>query len=250
VTVGLNYRKEPRGRVGRRVALLTIVLALAVAASVGIRERAAIEFALERAYYARQCAKFAAPANVVLNEPDAVKAAGMAGAGRNYVLNTSWPGKMLAVHRPWCVQRLDRMMGSAGLVGPVMNQGMVECPTVFLHERASPGGHRRLVHVELVLRNAMLLEECFAATVMEESSLMKDGKVVVSQRGAIYGGPYVAAKISYGRIDQEDASHFLFDYVLVNPQDENAVKYELAPRGTIDAYLGDDDRVRFSARKQ
>ncbi len=33
-------------------------------------------------------------------------------------------------------------------------------------------------------------------------------------------------------------------------QDENAVKYELAPRGTIDGYLGDDDRVRFSARKQ
>jgi hypothetical protein len=107
-------------------------------------------------------------------------------------------------------------------------------PTVFLHERISPAGHRRLLRVQCVDDNALMLPSGFVSNVIEPG-LWGQAKGHSGSAGD-RTGRHVHAEVFFGQPDLSDASHFWMDFTV----DER--------RGTIDGWLRDDDTVVFKVR--
>lgn len=104
---------------------------------------------------------------------------------------------------------------------------------VFMHERISPAGHRRLVVVESLqfYPDWSLLEAypCVPATGMPKTRLQP------GERKALQHPPM---KIFAGQIDPFDASHFTIDYELNGE------------RGVIDGWLVNDREVNLEFRNK
>jgi len=128
-------------------------------------------------------------------------------------------------------ERLPRLL-------PVLVQRIGVGPsTVFLHERVSPAGHRRLVRVEPLLANALSPALGYDVTLTVPGSVWAEPRGVGKAQLLNYSGQYVPAEFFFGQVDPNDASHFTIEY---------AVRGQ--PRGTVDAWLRDDDTVVFKLR--
>jgi hypothetical protein len=113
--------------------------------------------------------------------------------------------------------------------------------TVFLHERVSKAGHRRLVRVEALRPNGLAIDRGYEVTVIEPGSLWREPRDVGPAQSFQYSGATSTAYLSFAQADPNDPSHFWFDFTADNM---------IGPyrHGTIDAWLNDDDTVRFKLR--
>jgi hypothetical protein len=119
--------------------------------------------------------------------------------------------------------------------------GLVSAGTVFLHERISPKGHRRLVAADLLtdrLEDGGDIQMWAAPRIVEPGSLMHLPHDKVSA-DAVRQLPLIRvadAVFCMGQPDSNDASHFT---IRVIRGDRNEV---------IDGWLTDDDRVLLEPR--
>jgi hypothetical protein len=213
---------------------------------------AAIVTPIERRYWMGKCLNFTAKKDVLLWTKPVV------GLGRDYMESDGMTLPTgFAVFHPYCLRRLEEIeMGLASGYRwlRVVPQGWTERnPMVFLHERMSPGGHRRLVHVMLLTTEAEALGRNLDAIVIDPAKFPNPNpsrRSLLEQRGWMAWGIREPSKLTicFGQVDDNDPSHFTFDYV-VDYAGERFGKMGLPGRGVIDAYLGDDDTVRFAVRK-
>jgi hypothetical protein len=158
-------------------------------------------------------------------------------AGRQFVIPPEWTryhAKYLAPFSP---------LGSAGL----QSQG-----TLFLHERRSPSGNRRLVSVDLRIswgpestavdvEKRAIVPGGWRSEPKETWGGPPAGDVnttnLVGQRQHLLNVPYgKTLKVIAGRPDPSDASHFTIDYEIDGRSE------------TIDGRLNDDDSVDLKLR--
>jgi WD40 repeat protein len=103
----------------------------------------------------------------------------------------------------------------------------------FLHRRTSPGGHERLVNVEVSSGDSFGGPEIHWMVVIPGSfapqAQMRSGQLLELQRNS----RTEMFKVMAGQPDAADASHFTIDY------------YFNGQRGTIDGWLCNDDTVRL-----
>jgi hypothetical protein len=110
--------------------------------------------------------------------------------------------------------------------------GFKSVGTVFLHERVSPCGNRRLVVVELAPYEPR--ETLLRARAFVPGGLTSRPRELAQGRGGLSLPDY--GEIHAGRPDPHDRSHFTF-------------ACEIAGRkNVIDGWLGDDDLVRLEPR--
>jgi hypothetical protein len=109
---------------------------------------------------------------------------------------------------------------------------------LFLHERISPSGHRRLVLVENVTANALSITSGMIPRVIVPGTIWSPARELSEQKLLEFSGRYIEAQFYFGQPDPSDASHFTIDF---------DVK-EHARHGTIDAWLNDDETVTFKLR--
>ena len=141
-----------------------------------------------------------------------------------YALSPACWRKLEAERWPRQIMQMLKVSG----IGPAV---------VFLHERVSPAGHRRVVRVEPLLASALSPELGYHVTLVAPGSVWREPRTVGVPLGFAFSGRIVPAELFFGRADPDDASHFSFDY---------AVSGNL--RGTVDGWLRDDDTVVFKLR--
>jgi hypothetical protein len=120
--------------------------------------------------------------------------------------------------------------------------------TLFLHERTSKSGNRRLVRIETGWTNALAIDRGHIATVIRPGSLWREPKEVGPGQMFQYSGRSVEADLFFGQPDPENLSHFWFDFVVPDDGSTRAWKPVGSRRGTVDAWLNDDDTVTFKLR--
>ena len=142
----LDYARPRRRRRWGRVAILCLILGCAGAVThyhKPIWRRAQV------VYWERQCMSYEPPAGAVTHEADPLRAAALLAAGPDYERTPNGKGALL---RPRCWRNLEALMPRlAGLTNWMPSPGVYDKPaTLFLHERRSKGGVRRLVHLQSV----------------------------------------------------------------------------------------------------
>ena len=178
-------------------------------------------------YWQSQCMNFTAPPNFVAYEEDPTRTAALL---------------KLVEYQPVPVP-----FGPAAPAGfvppPVTHLWSHHGPLVFLHERTTPSGRKRLVVLGYSYR---LLGSFFAP--QRELSLFGSGRFVATllPGSEIQGDPHNRLFISlnpqdklrffWGQLDPDHADHFTVDYLL-NDQP-----------GTIDGYLKDDGQLDLRVR--
>jgi hypothetical protein len=177
-----------------------------------------------------RCMAYRAPADQIVYDNDPAEAQRLVALGGGYdwaAAPNALPAASPAVHVPEFWRRHPQPLGQAGHA------------LVFLHERTSPGGNRRLVFIELVHEgyaggSAMIH---FSSGIMERETMRRKRTKVTGQRSAFHG--YVSAperfRVFAGQPDAADKSHFTFDYEIEYMGNRQ--------RGTFDGWLMDDDRV-------
>ena len=221
----LEYSPGKRRIRWRRIVLLA---ALASLVALGLFFRTPLMHCSRLLYWQRQCMRYERPSSTAVwtthpsnpTDPDYDRLTGDE-EGTLYVLNP----------RCWEQYKIEAGVSESQVFG----HGPA-CPTVFLHERISPGGHRRLLRVQCVGDNALMLPNVgFASYVIEPAGLWAQPKSHSASVGD-QSGKYAHAEIFFGQPDPSDASHFWIDFT-VNER-----------RGTIDGWLRDDDTVSFKLR--
>ena len=227
--IALDY--EPRvpiyrSRIFRRIALL---IALIVATTIAVRCSRPYVAQLRYLYLQGQCLAISAPADWVAYEEDPQRAAVLAKVAGYQGVNPFLPP--VGATPP------------VGFVPPVLNQlsgGGWVC-MVFVHERISPAGNKRL---------AVLGYQVHAGSARgaREVELYGSGKTPATFRpGSRMDGTaksdlwlMLAAsdrlRLFWGQVDPTRADHFSIGYLL-NDQ-----------RGTIDCWLRDDGRIDMAVR--
>jgi hypothetical protein len=89
--------------------------------------------------------------------------------------------------------------------------------------------------------NALAIDRGYQVTIIEVGTLWREPNEVGPQRLYQYSGRFVKAELSFAQPDPNDASHFWFDFTAADPTG-------VPPRGTVDAWLNDDDTVTFKLR--
>ena len=207
---------------------VTIVpLVVLVAWVVPLAKRTAARWQLLR-QQARALA-YRAPADQVVYESDPAEAAKLLSLGGGY---ERWNApESPAFHIPQFWRGHRQPLGQSGHA------------LVFLHERTSPGGNRRLVVVELGhLSYQRFADILFLPSVIELGTIGREPKYISAHGGTF--SAYVSAserlRVFAGQPDPADKSHFTFDY---------EIEYQgNSKRGTFDGWLKDNDRVVLKPR--
>ena len=264
--VKLEYSPEDRSRRRRRVRRGIVLACLILAGTSIFRERHRVATAVARVYWARQCMSFTAPPAQLLAEHDtdaAVKLVGRRESDYLAHLPIYSIGFTHAILRPRCLRELQeterdsasRVANSGGGVAvPFTPAAYNGSPTLFLHGRTSPNGHRRLVHVKLARTPSVSqIPNALAVTVIDPQTLLRPSRII--SRSLPHDEPsirYETPFVSFGQPDPSDPSHFTFEYTCHRLELGPGYSFIAAKtpyaRGTIDAYLQDDDTVRFTAR--
>jgi hypothetical protein len=205
---------------------------------------------VRRAYWSRRCACYVIPPDLKLIETDPKRIADIAATSDDYVI-TGHVGRLeSAAFYPRCFRDLylveprawelgaarvagingARELSHTAMLGPVAGYP----PIVFMHERTSPGGTRRLVIVSGLWTNALDLEKYTDAIAIPVASVFDTlTPQMRTQTMSQYSGAYVQADLHPGIADPADASHFTIPYDAEN-----------TPH-VLHGYLQDDGTVRF-----
>jgi hypothetical protein len=193
----------------------------------GVRYRRPVTLRLEEIYWARQCAKFTAPATTPLfvRDPDEIK---RLKDHPDFVPTLS--GKT-RVFLPYCWQRFAPLSRA-----PYFRTPRVK--TLFLHELRTPSGKRRIVFVESWYQNANILPPGLVATVIAPPTLISASRIVASPSSNPWQMPasFDPDSLTFGQPDANDATHFTIEWGSAEE------------RRVIDGYLGENDQIRFVAR--
>ncbi|HET6247653.1 MAG TPA: hypothetical protein VFE47_08155 [Tepidisphaeraceae bacterium] len=217
-TVELSYAPRPRRRSRRRVALFSVLIVLAVTAVVTRKwEKAAWQQGVYL-YWQHRCMTYTAPADKIVYEDDPVAATRLIATGANYyppgrlLFNESWWPTPPRSWRPpalYAAPELDHVS-----ISPIERAG-----TLFIHERSTIGGVRKLVVVWI---------GC-ASFGPNGHGLVVSGEAITPARFAFGStmirepyGPYICVELKSsdhlqlfaGRPDQKDASRFAIAYLL------------------------------------
>jgi len=148
--ITIDYAQPAPRRWRRRRLLLLATIALALIAGLYWRQRIAHETRLW--YWQRQCLNYTRPPGTPVattqpaaaNDPDY-----QAISSQNHQL-TMGPNERWLI--PACLARFD-----AERPGASISKSLPIPQSLFLHERISPGGHRRLVFVETIMANTLAI---------------------------------------------------------------------------------------------
>jgi hypothetical protein len=226
----LEYASEARGA-RRKWARWALAALLIILVGSGFCYRQPILRRARVLYWQRQCMTYTRPPGTPVTTTTRPSAAN----DRDY---ERFPRTRVAVFgaSPECWRQFEAARGSS-FTG-IRALGVPSGPNaVFLHQRVSPAGHRRLVRVESIYANALRPQYGYAVTVVVPGSLWREPRDVGPRFGFAASGRFEAAERLFGQPDPHDASHFTIDY---------AVDGELL--GTVDAWLRDDDTVDFKLR--
>jgi len=214
-------------------------------------------FAWRRAqihYYQYQCLNYAPSANQVMNEGDPVAARNLCLANAQYVARPLWisfpgdldvpwrPASKFATLIPSCWTRFDTLGG----VNPPVLSTHPFAAVMFLHERISHAGNRRLVIVRFLCG-----ERRFTSSFVEDFNYQSRVLVPAALTPARLVSPKVQpladpgqvlgeganVRIYAGQPDPADLSHFTIRYQMWGQED------------VLDGYLNDDDTVKLVARQ-
>jgi hypothetical protein len=222
----LEYQLSPRWhtrRVSRRV-VLPIVLVLAAGAAYVLGP--AWYRHAQSLYWQRQCMTYAAAPGRVAYSDDPADLPSLLGTG-GYDTNALSPGPSRYVILRNAAWR--RYAGKAQ-------------PQVFMHGRRSPGGNDRLVVVQFATFRGRAFDPydrlIFTPYVERPSTVFSRTTGPSSSAASLqmFRTPGDATRVTEGRADPQDSSHFTIDYVLNGTA------------GTIDGWLNDDESVTLSPR--
>ena len=223
----------------RRWILCVLLVVVAGAGVAAIGYRRPIFDRLQFLRRQRECLTYSRPPDTILvtSDPRIVRTFAN---DRDYASRTDPEGEHVWL-RPRCLNVFPWFHSNG--VSMRMSAGPDE-PTVFLHERISPAGNRRLVYVESYHANALRLPAGFRWTVVRPATLFRDPSIAgESQHGRNLSGMLIPVDLSFGQPDPNDHSHFTINLVIKNPPAGGADRY-----GTIDCWLRDDDTVHFELR--
>jgi hypothetical protein len=188
-------------------------------------------------YWQHRCLTYSKPPDTPVRAEDAAIVQRLRN-DRDYILG---PADTWANLEPQCWPNFENLWYQ-GIKLVVDGRGP-DPATVFLHERRTPSGHRRLVHVQA--RNAETLWYVFSKwTVIRPATLFEDAEQVGQSGFWNRTGRYTPATVMYGQPDPVDPSHFTIDFVVTNDPLADGASY----RRTVDAWLKDDDTIEFKER--
>lgn len=196
----------------------------------------------------RRCLAHTLPPNTVVYEDESTRAATLIAQGGDYLAMPARPADSLiptvqhvAGYHPRFLRQLSDASGSPP------NRTVV----LFLHERRSASGNRRLVRVTMAagwefsdrlwrLGRSLDTGQCYSLASWAPGSTM-----VAMCRYGYFEGEYTAAtslRFFAGQPDPNDPSHFTIAYELRWPYEEQWHK------GTLDGWLRDDDTIDLRVR--
>lgn len=221
---------SPRQWPWRRLFLVAI-LALTLGTGFYCRERIAHEARLW--YWQRQCLNYTRPPGTPVattqpssaNDPDYQSI-----SSQTHQLTMGRNERWLI---PACLAHFNAERPGANIA-----KSLPFPQALFLHERISPSGHRRLVFVETLMTNALSITAGLEPRVIAPGTLGSPARELTLQKQINFSGRYIEAQFYFGQVDPSDASHFTIDF---------DVKEE-GRHGTIDAHLQDDDTISFKLR--
>lgn len=210
--------RPSRTRLVRRIALVTVVAAVALAA---VQYRAPLINRVRRAYWERQCLARVDPGGTVVWEEDPISAKQLLAAGRHRAVYQSTTCPVVYDFQPW----------------REYSQTPPTFPTdaVFCHRRQATGGVPRLVVVGHVLEPGGVI----LSTVIEPGGLWGTPRDCVPELGAyrvLHRPSDSRLQLLAGRVDPTDPSRFVLPYRMDGEG------------GEIEGRLMPDDTVRFRVR--
>jgi hypothetical protein len=232
-------------RVGIWVCCLISVVALGVRFGPGWAHRAQVM------YWQRQCVNDAPAAGTVVYEEDAVEAGTLLKSGRDFFAyaiargpaGTSKVDAAARVPEYWWKLEGLLALRAAGVARGGPGYGAV----VYLGERVSPGGKRRLICVRYQAGVSTFAAAWVAGFDYHPTVLTRaewDGSGGTPSYGmwafsVLSGWPQHEVKVRMyaGQADAKDRSHFTIRYFMWGQED------------TLDGYLGDDQQVTLRPRK-
>jgi len=227
----IDYASPSRKRWPWRRLLLVAILALTLGTGLYCRERIAHEARLW--YWQRQCLNYTRPPGTptATTQPSAANDPDYVTTNMKYLNMMELPG--LRLLQPACLTHFD-----AERPGANISKSLLLPQSLFLHERISPSGHRRLVFVETIMTNALSIKAGLIPRVIAPGTPGSPARDLTLQKQIMFSGRYIEAQFYFGQVDPSDASHFTIDF---------DVKEE-GRHGTIDAHLQDDDTITFKLR--
>ena len=245
----LHYALAPPRR-RKRVMLILIAGALLVLGVAAWRWGGIVWNRLPLLFWQRQCMRYTASADQVVYEEDPTELAKLLSRTAEYTrltiaspfgLSRLNPGTPAAVRVTAEWLRFSSLYRPAGIGG-----GWPE-PVLFLHERTSPAGHRRVVSIVYTPRNESAVSSFIAgfnymdnvlipATATKGVQLPRKGYFLSVLSGGVRSPPNV--RFYAGQPDPKDLSHFTIHYRMWNQDD------------VLDGYLDDRDRVSLKPRRQ
>lgn len=220
----ISYEKPKRWRVwARRVTLPAIIIALGILALV---YGPSVSRHVELLRWQRRAMRFIRPADQVVYESDPARARALLKTYADMEAANSSGAPVYEFSRTW-------RQFCAILEPPGRKPGAL----LFLHERSTPSGHRRLVAVDLPARS----EQPAIHMLVFRPGTMGSNPALLAESSWI--PPFLAEprpsglRIAAGQIDPRDPSHFTMTW-----QSD-------AQSGVIDGYLLDSDRVVLEARQ-
>ena len=226
-TTPLDYAKRPTPA-ARIVRHRRLIVALAIAVTIVPVSKVAIQEwgELQHWWLRRKCLVFSLPPSTVVFDDDPVRAKNLLALGK-YV--SSHPALGTATGSPFALLPIREFDDYA-----VPSQWAA--PVVFLHERISPAGHRRLVVIHISLLPNDPFNRIFFDHYLEQDGVTGNASRSQDRSVEMYRLPAEAIGIYAGQPDASDSSHFTIDYLLNNR------------RETIDGWLNDDNSVYLIPR--
>jgi len=238
-TSAAELRYAPRHGIARRLFArrdVLIALAIIVAVIAGFLILPSQWQAMRMRQYLRRlaqartaCLTVSYPAGTIVFDDDPARSNPLMASGKYVSTHPSLGrgGSFALLPTPaW-----DVYASMQGGVGSTSSGGGRVAPVVFLHERTSPAGHRRLVVVQF---GRMIGTDPFNRLFLYPYA---DPRTAAGQRMLEMGRtPTETTTLYAGQPDASDASHFTIDYVL-NGRTE-----------TIDGWFNDDDTVSLLPR--
>jgi hypothetical protein len=227
-----------------------VVLALLAVAALAYQHREQLSIRARRLYWGWQCSRYTIPEGAPIEESDPSRAATLFATNPDYV-QAFEAGKERAVLYPRCWREFAALEPRSNAVQPTWDQ-YVRTALVFLHERTSAGGTRRLVVVSnrpATLNDPRTVDHC----AIELPSLFEKLPAPVMAAGAraSHGG-YYPVRFHAGAVDGNDPSHFSIDFDLLHLEYDRIrgtfSGETVVNHGTVDCHLQDDGTVTFRIR--
>ncbi len=252
-TIPLEYAAASSRRIWRRRILrATMAILLLSIAICGYRYRAEISLRVHCVYWSHECLIHVTPPGTVLVETDPVKARALLASNAEYVDPVTYvPGgprekaiRQVQTPQLWA-EYLPKVWREYEQYNVMIATISSDDAVVFLGERRTPLGSRRLVVIQGARQNALALPQQLAAhaAVYEPATLFHEGQLLWPLRMSLNGGRFIDAFVSPGIADPKDPSHLSIKFA-INLSDRGIPNRT----GIIDVYLQDDNSLLFKVR--